>query len=134
MPKKMITTEQKVEKYLKRKRIALYIKILAGIIGIALLIPAVYYGYYYVVFTVMPQNDYDPDKNVGSGYSRPLHLISANDTKNHYVLAYYYNDQWSVVDDSQKIIENRDNFTIYKDDDEWHEGTHLQLLIFKNSF
>ena len=45
MPKKMITTEQKVEKYLKRKRIALYIKILAGIIGIALLIPAVYYVY-----------------------------------------------------------------------------------------
>lgn len=134
MAKKKLTTEQKIAKYKKKRRVSLLIKIMAGIIAFALLIPATYYGYYYLVFGVMPQNDYNPDKILGVGYSRPLHMIPEYDKSNSYILAYYYNGHWSVVDDSQKLKDNRDKFTIYKEDDQWYDEEHLQLLLFRGTF
>ena len=134
MAKKKLSTEQKIKKYKKKRRILLAVKILIAATVICALVPLTYYGYYYVVFTVMPQNSYDPDKNTGIGYSKPLNMMANYENKNTYILAYYYNDCWHVVDDTPKLKENRDKFMIYKEDDKWHDGTHLQLIIYENSY
>lgn len=132
MAKKNLTIDQKIKAYKRKKRITTIIKISLATIALAMLVPIVYYGYYYVVFSVMPAHSYDPDKNIGSGFSRPLHMMRKSSAT--YLLAYYYDDCWYVVDDTKTLMENRDNFTIYKKDDEWHEGTHLQLMIYENSY
>jgi len=98
------------------------------------MIPATYFGYYYVTFTMLPQNDYDPDKTIGAGYSKPLHMMHNREGGNSYVLAYYYNDYWHVIDDTEKLWDSREKFMIYKKDDEWHEGTHLQLMLIKDTY
>ncbi len=134
MAKKKLTTEEKIKKYKRNKKLSIAVKIMAGVIAAALMVPIFYYGYYFVVFSLMPANSYNPDKNVGAGYSRPLHMIPDYDAHNEYILAYYIGDRWNVVDDSEMIKKNRDNFTIYKSDDEWHKGTHLQLILVQNGY
>ena len=134
MAKKKLSTQQKIEKYKKKKRIKIAISAVIIAVVVALMIPASYYGYYYLVFTVFPQSSQNPDKVTGEGYSKPLHLIPEECTSSTYVLAYYYDDCWHVVDDTQRLHECRDKFIIYKEDNEWHEGTHLQLLIIKNTY
>ena len=130
--KRMMTTEQKIQRYKTRKKIGLAVKIIAAVAAVLIMANVAYYGYYYIVFTHMAQNDSDPDKNLGPGFSRPLHMIPEDDDEGVYILAYYYNNQWNVVDDSQLLKDNRDHFTIYKKDSDWHEGTHLQLMIIRN--
>lgn len=61
-------------------------------------------------------------------------MIPKDNTESTFVLAYYYNGCWNVVDDSQKLKDNRENFMIYKEDDKWHEGTHLQLMLIKDTY
>ena len=134
MAKKKLSTQQKIEKYKRKRRIGLTVKIIIAAIIVALMIPATYYGYYYVVFSVLPARSYDPDKITGVGYCRPLHMIPKDNTESTFVLAYYYNGCWNVVDDSQKLKDNRENFMIYKEDDKWHEETHLQLMLIKDTY
>lgn len=132
--KRKLTTEQKIERYKKRRRVKTGIIVMIVALIIAVMIPVSYYGYYYLVFTVFPQNSYDPDKVTGVGYIKPLNAIPKDNTTSSYVLAYYYDDCWHVVDDSQKLRDSRDSFIIYKEDNEWHEDTHLQLMLIKDTF
>ena len=134
MAKKKLTTEQRIENYKRKRRVILCVKIMIAVLIAAAMIPITYYGYYYVVFTVLAQNDYDPDKAVGPGYSKPLHMMHDDGEGSTFVLAYYYDDCWHVIDDTQKLRENRDNFIIYKEDNQWHEGTHLQLMLIKDTY
>lgn len=134
MAKRKLSTDEKIARYKRKRRIGLVLRILIPIAAVLLLLQVSYYGFYYIAFTVMPQNSYDPDKSVGTGYSKPLHMMAEYENHYTYVLAYYYGGCWNVVDDTEKIKENRDNFMIYKKDDKWHEGTHLQLMIYENSY
>ncbi|MBQ9901313.1 MAG: hypothetical protein IJM51_02855 [Clostridia bacterium] len=134
MAKKKLSTEEKITRYKRKRRIGFFLRILIPLVAVLAIMQASYYGFYYVVFTVMPQSAYDPDKSVGSGYSKPLHMMAQYENKYTYVLAYYYGGCWNVVDDTEKLKANRDNFMIYKEDDKWHEGTHLQLMIYENSY
>ena len=129
--KRKVTTEQKIKRYKKRRKIWMAVKIIAAVTAVLVIAQVAYHGYYYIVFTHMAQNDVDPDKNFGAGFSRPLHMIHDKDCS--YILAYYYGGHWNVVDDPQLVRDNRDNFTIYKKDAEWHEGTHLQLLLIRDN-
>ena len=54
MGKRKLTTEQKIASYKKKRRIKIGIKILIATLIVAALIPATYFGYYYLVFTVFP--------------------------------------------------------------------------------
>ena len=47
MAKKKLSTQQKIEKYKRKRRIGLTVKIIIAAIIVALMIPATYYGYYY---------------------------------------------------------------------------------------
>lgn len=134
MAKKKLTTEQIISKYKKKRRMKIGVTIAVIAVVIALLIPVSYYGYYYMMFTVFPQGSENPDKVIGVGYCKPLHAIPEDNTTSKYVLAYYYDDCWHVIDDGQKLRECRDKFVIYKEDNDWHEGTHLQLMLIKNTF
>ncbi len=134
MAKKKLSTEQKIKNYKKKKRIWLAVRILIAVTAICALIPLSYYGYYYVMFTALPQGSYDPDKTTGIGYSKPLNMMAQFENQYTYILAYYYDGCWHVVDDTQKLKDNRDKFMIYKKDDKWHDGTHLQLILYENSY
>ncbi len=131
--KKKISTEEKIKKYKRNRKLSIALKIMTGLLVAALMVPTCYYGYYFVVFSIMPIGN-NADKSVGEGFSRPLHMISKNEASDSFILAYYYDDCWHVVDDGKKLKENRDNFTIYKKDDEWHDDKHLQLLLVKNGY
>lgn len=134
MGKRKLTTEQKIASYKKKRRIKIGIKILIATLIVAALIPATYFGYYYLVFTVFPGNSDSSYKINGLGYCRPLRMIYEVDSDSQYVLAYYYDDCWHVVEDSEKIIQNRNNFIIYNKDNERHEGSHLQLILIKDNY
>lgn len=134
MAKKKLSKEETIAKYKRKRRVGILLRILIPLIVIILVLQASYYAFYYVVFTVLPQSSYDPEKSVGAGYSKPLHMMAQYENKHTYVLAYYYGGCWNVVDDTEKLKENRDNFIIYKSDDDWHEGTHLQLILYENSY
>ena len=130
--KKNLTIDQKITIYKRKKRLFTVLKIAIAAVVVALLIPVANYGYYYYTFTYLPERSSDPNKINGVGYCKPLRMINSDDPKTNYVLAYYYDGCWSVVEDSQKLRENRYNFIIYKEDDEWHDGTHLQLIVIKD--
>ena len=134
MGKRKLTTEQKIANYKKKRRIKTGIRILIATLIVAALIPAIYHGYYYLAFTVFPRNSYNPYKITGVGYCRPLRMIHDVDLGSDFVLAYYYDGCWNVVEDTEKIVENKNNFIIYKEDDERHEGTHLQLMLIKDTY
>ena len=134
MAKKKLSADEKIARYKRKRRIGIVLRIVVSVAVVLSLMQAAYFGYYYVVFTVMPRNSSTSEKSVGAGYSKPLHMMARYENKYTYVLAYYYDDCWHVVDDTQKLKENRENFIIYKKDNKWHEGTHLQLLIYENSY
>lgn len=133
--KKALTTDQKIKQYKAKKRRLLALKIAIPIVLLLAAIPLSYFGYYYVVFDVMAARDsgsYQPNR---TGYSRPLRLIQREEEEPWTcALAYYYNDRWNVVEDTDAIMDNIDNFIVYKSDNEWHEGRHEQLFIIQRGY
>ena len=126
-----MTEEEQIKKYYQKKGIGIAVKIMAVLIAIATVIPLSYYSYYTIVFSIMPQSDANPDKRGGAGYSKPLKIVEINDDKN-YILAYYYNGSWRVVDDTQAIKDNKFRFMVYKTDDEWRKGSDRHLFVIQD--
>lgn len=133
MAKKKLSTEQKMKQFKRKRRVKIALEIIIPIIAVALLIPACYYGYYYVVFNAMATRDSDQFKGDGAGYSHPLHLLTETEMDGDLTLAYYHGGCWHVVDDSESLRKNRDHFILYKRDNDWHQGTHLQLFVIRNN-
>ena len=131
--KRPLTVREQIKKDNRKRRIGIAVKIMAVIIAIAVVVPLSYQAYYTIVFSIMPKSDVDPNKRGGAGYSKPLQIVEKNDDKT-YTLAYYYDGCWHVVDDTQAIKQNINNFMIYKTDDEWREDSDLHLFIFHNDY
>lgn len=131
--KRRLSEKEQIKRIYRKKRVGITIKIIAVIIGIAIVIPLSYQAYYTIVFSVMPQSDHNPDKRGGEGYSKPLKIAEKND-KFTYTLAYYYNGYWHVVDDSQAIKENINQFIVYRTDVQWREGSDRHLYVFRDDY
>lgn len=132
MAKKNLTQEQKISRFKRKRRLGIALGIMATLLAVALMIPATYYGYYGIVFGAMAGGE-EGHKSTGKGFSRPLNAISDDEANGSFIFAYYHNGGWVVIDDTEKIISNRDNFIIYKADDNWHAGTYLQYYIIMNN-
>ena len=131
--KRQLTSEEKIIRYKRRKRVMLFVKIAAVILAVAVMIPAAYYGYYYVVFEemLMPTDDNDFYKARGTGYTHPLYAVDIKDDA-EYVLAYYTGGKWHVVDDVDVLRANRDSFIVYTDKSVITEYNLHRLCIYKN--
>ena len=131
--KRHLTVKEQIKKEGRKRRLGIAVKIMAVLIAIAVVIPLSYYSYYTIVFSIMPQSDVNPNKRGGGGYSKPLKAVEKNDDKT-YTLAYYYDGCWHVVDDTQAIKQNINNFVVYKTDDERREGSDLHLFIIQENY
>ena len=131
--KRQLTSEEKIIRYKRRKRVMLFVKIAAVILAVAVMIPAAYYGYYYAVFEemLMPTDDNDFYKARGYGYTRPLMAIG--DSTWQFTLAYNYNDEWHVVDDDALLRENREKFIVYTKSDVTTPKNLKRLCMFKDN-
>ena len=133
--KKVLTTEQKIKQYNAKRKRRLALRILIPTVLLLLAIPLSYFGYYHVVFGTMAERAGDSYKKGGAGYSRPLQLFERVDEDWwNCSIAYYYNGSWYVVDDTETIMANQENFIVYKSDNEWHEGRHEQLYLVVNRY
>ena len=131
--KKKLTTEEKIERYKKRKRMSLTVKLIIAAAVIVLLIPLSYFGYYYAVFDamLMPTSSSDNYKVRGTGYTHPLYAVSMKKDA-RYILAYYSDGKWHVVDDVEVLRENRDSFVIYTDKEVITEKSLRRLCIYED--
>ena len=128
--KRRLTEEEQIKKFYRKKRVGIAVRIMAALLAIAVMIPLTYYGYYTIVFSVLPQSDADPNKRGGAGYSKPLKIVEVDDDKN-YILAYHYNGSWHVIDDTAAIKENKNRFMVYKTDDRWRKGSDGHLFVIQ---
>lgn len=130
--KRRLSEKEQIKKIYRKKALSIALRIMAVLIAIAAVIPLSYYSYYTIVFSILPQSDFNPNKRGGAGYSKPLKNVEKNDDKS-YILAYYYDNCWHVVDDTQAIKDNINQFMVYKTDDEWRQGSELHLLVYQDN-
>lgn len=132
MAKRNLSTQEKIQKAKNKRRMNTAVKIGIPVGGLLIIIVMVFALYDSIVWKWLPMRDYDQYKNVGSGYSRPLNAIPESDN-NTYTLAYYYEHYWHVIDDDAVLKANRENFIVYKKEEEWLENDYKQLFIMRNN-
>lgn len=129
---KNLTKAEKIKKAEKHRKIKTTTKIVITIFGALVAIPALYALYVGTVFFLFPNFDYNFQYPMGVGYSSPLRDVEVDDDK-EYVVAYYLDDYWVVIDDTDMLKKYKDKFIVYKSSDEWKKGSSKELYVFRNT-
>lgn len=128
---KKLTKEEKIKKAKTKRKIKTTTKVILTICGAIIAIPMLYLLYVGAVFFVGPKLDYDPQKPTGAGYSLPLRIVNVDDNK-EYVVAYYLDDYWTVIDDTELIKRHKTKFIVYKSEQIDESGSNKELYVFRD--
>ena len=128
---KNLTKAEKIKKAERHRKIKTTTKIIVTIFGALVAIPTLYALYVGTVFFIFPNFDYNFQYPIGPGYSSPLRDVEVEDDK-EYVIAYYLDDYWIVIDDTEQIKKYKDKFIVYKSQDVWKEGSSKELYVFRD--
>ncbi len=128
---KNLTKAEKIKKAKTKRKIKTTTKVIMTICGAVMAIPLLYSLYVGAVFFAFPNLDYDPNKPTGSGYSLPLRIVNVEDNKD-YVVAYYLDDHWTVIEDTELIKKYKTKFIVYKSKQIDEPGSDNELYVFRD--
>ena len=85
-----------------------------------------------IFFFFIPKFDENSNKLNGSGYSQPLNVIK-NDNNSEYIIAYYLDDYWHIIDNTEVIKKYKHTFIVYRSNRMWKSGSGRELYVFKDN-
>ena len=127
---KNLTKAEKIKKAKTKRKIKTTTPVLLTVFGAVIAIPLLYSLYVGAVFFVFPNFHYNTDNPTGAGYSTPLRNVAVDDEKN-YVIAYYLDDYWTVIDDTEMLKKHKARFIVYKSEHVDKPGSDRELYVFR---